>query len=151
MKISTKGRYALRIMIDVAQNAGGAPVRISEISERLGISLKYTEQIAYLLTKGGLLRSMRGAQGGYELVRTPAEYSVREILTCTEGELAPVACAKENFPCERSASCGTRALWAGLFTLTSAYFDAVTLADLLDPAFTPERAYASLEIPHGNA
>ena len=142
MKISTKGRYALRIMIDVAQDKSGVPVRISEISERLGISLKYTEQIACLLAKGGLLRSTRGAQGGYELVRTPAEYTVREILTCTEGELAPVACAKENFPCERSSSCGTRALWSGLFTLTSAYFDAVTLADLLDPTFTPERTYA---------
>jgi Rrf2 family protein len=108
MKISTKGRYALRMMVDIAQNDNGDPVRIKDISARQEISLKYLEQIVTLLVRAGYLRSVRGPQGGYHLSRKPSEYVVGDILRVTEGSLVPVEClVDEENQCERASTCVT--------------------------------------------
>ncbi len=132
MKISTRGRYALRTMIDIAVNSeGGRNITIKEISKRQGISVKYLEQIVSVLSKARLLRSVRGAQGGYRLSRAPEEYTVGEILRLAEGGLAPVECldSEENI-CPRRGNCSTLAFWEGLNKVISDYVDSVTLADL---------------------
>ncbi len=120
-------------MLDIAQQGDG-PASVAEIAKRQGISLKYAEQLAGALVRGGLLRGVRGAAGGYALLRSPSEYTAGEILRCMEGTLVPVSCAESGYPCERD--CGVRALWEGLYVLETAYFDSVTLASLLDPALT---------------
>ena len=125
MKISTKGRYALRLMLDLAQNHRETAIALRDVSERQGISVKYLEQIVALLSRSGLLKSVRGAQGGYLLARRPEEYTVGEILRITEGSLAPVACLH---PAE---DCLTLPLWKGLQAVIDSYLDSVTLADLL--------------------
>ncbi len=113
MMISTKGRYALTTLIDIAQNSDGVtPVSIKEISERQGISVKYLEQIIALMVKGGLLKSIRGARGGYLFTRAVAEISVGDILNAAEGTLAPVDCVKDGGQtCSKSASCPTFPLY----------------------------------------
>lgn len=132
MKISTKGRYALRLMTDVAAHDGAGYVSLKDVAERQGISLKYLEQIAGILAKAGLLRSGRGAQGGYRLVKAPEAYSVGSILRLTEGNLAPVACLSgEENCCERCGECPTLDFWTGLYAAVNAYIDRYTLADLL--------------------
>ena len=132
MKISTRGRYALRFMIDLAQHDNGEYKALKEISERQGISIKYLEQITSLLSKVGLLQSTRGPQGGYRLAKKPYEYTVAEILRVTEGSMAPVACLDESpNQCERAASCRTLKMWEGLHKLVQEYFDGITLQDLL--------------------
>lgn len=132
MKISTKGRYAVRLMLDIAVNSGGENVSLKDISKRQDISLKYLEQIVNTLSKAGLLRSQRGAQGGYRLTKTPEEYTVGDILRVTEGELAPVSCleGKEN-SCSKSASCPTLKFWTGLYKTITDYLDGTTIADLM--------------------
>jgi Rrf2 family protein len=133
MKISTKGRYALRTMLDIAQNGNGGLVPLRDISARQEISPKYLEQIVSHLAKAGFLRSGRGAQGGYSLARRPEEYSVGDILRVTEGSLAPIACldaAAEN--CPRAADCQTLPFWQGLDRTIQEYVDRFTLADLLE-------------------
>ena len=135
MQITTKGRYGLRILLDIARQGEG-PASVAEIAKRQGISLKYAEQLAGTLVRGGLRRGVRGAAGGYALLRSPSEYAVGEILRCMEGTLAPVSCAESGYPCERAEECGVRALWEGLYALDTAYFDAVTLSDLLSPSLT---------------
>ena len=132
MKISTKGRYGVRIMADVAKN-GRSPVKITDISARQGITLKYTEQICGMLAKGGLLQSIRGAQGGYVLVKQPDKYTVLEILNFLEGDLAPVACVNSD-SCERFEDCSVRSLWTGLYKTIADYLGGVTLADLINTA-----------------
>lgn len=132
MKISTKGRYGVRIMLDIAQNTGGSPVRIADISARQGISVKYAEQITGLLVRGGLLRSVRGAQGGYVLTKEPREYTAAEILRAAEGDFTPVECVSDAARCGRSASCATRGLWCGLYAAVSEYLSGVTLRDIID-------------------
>lgn len=133
MKISTKGRYALRLMLDLAVNGKENFVALKDIAERQDISKKYLEQIVPLLNKSGALRTNRGYQGGYMLARRPAEYSVGEILRITEGSLAPVSCldAEENL-CDKSVECITLPLWKGLYKVINEYLDSVTLQDLLD-------------------
>lgn len=131
MKISTKGRYGVRIMLDIAKNGRGIPVRIAEISSRQGITVKYTEQITGNLVKCGLLKSVRGASGGYELIKSPAEYTVGEILRNTEGDLVPVDCIAGG-GCDRAEECATQKLWRGLYEQINAYLDGITLQDLAD-------------------
>nr|WP_325298520.1 Rrf2 family transcriptional regulator [uncultured Dysosmobacter sp.] len=132
MKISTKGRYALRLMTDIADHDGEGNVALKDVAARQGISVKYLEQIAGTLAKAGLLRSGRGAQGGYRLAREPEQYTVGDILRLTEGNLAPVACLEgEENRCQRCGECPTLDFWAGLYAAVNAYIDRYTLADLL--------------------
>lgn len=133
MRISTKGRYAIRLMIDIAQYSNGHNVSIKDISQRQNISLKYLEQIVNMLSRAGFLRSQRGAQGGYRLVRKPSEYTIGDILRVTEGELAPVSCLEdEENQCPRASTCPTIDFWTGLYKLINEYLDGTTIADLLE-------------------
>lgn len=132
MKISTKGRYALRLMIDIAANGGEKPVSIKEIAKRQDISDKYLEQIISILNGAGFVRSVRGPQGGYVLKRRPEEYTAGMVLRLTEGSLAPVACVEGEEPvCERMENCATFELWKRLNQAVSGVVDEVTLADLV--------------------
>lgn len=133
MKISTKGRYALRLMIDIAMNASERPVRVKDISERQEISIKYLEQIISILNKAGFVKSIRGPQGGYQLVKKPSDYTVGMILRLTEGSLAPVACLEyEENDCPRQDMCATLELWKRLNQAISGVVDTVTLEDLVE-------------------
>ena len=132
MKISTKGRYALRLMLDLASNDSGTPIRLKDVAKRQGISEKYLEQIISILNKAGFVRSVRGPQGGYSLSRTPADYTVAMILRLTEGSLCPVDCAaEENGSCDREDTCVTRMLWKKLDDAISSVVDHVSLEELL--------------------
>ena len=131
MKISTRGRYALRFMIDLAQHRQDEFIPLKDISERQGISIKYLEQITSLLSKYGLLQSVRGPQGGYKLARPTNQYTVGEILRITEGDLAPVSCLEANATgCSRQSICATIKLWEGLGKVINAYLDGITLDQL---------------------
>ncbi len=133
MKISTRGRYALRFMIDLAIHSQNQYIALKDISARQEISVKYLEQIASLLSKHGLLMSIRGQQGGYKLSRSPEKYSVGEILRLTEGPLAPVACLENpDMPCERLTVCKTLPFWKGLYKVIEEYVDNYTLEDLVN-------------------
>lgn len=132
MKISTKGRYALRLMVDLAISDDGTYISLRDVSERQEVSMKYMEQIVGQLTKAELLHSVRGPQGGYKLARRPGEYLVGEILRVTEGSLAPVACLDvAAAPCARSDQCSTLAFWEQLNETISSFVDGVTLEDLV--------------------
>lgn len=132
MKISTKGRYALRLMLDIALNDAEAPVRIKDIAERQQISDKYLEQIVSSLNKAGLVKSLRGPQGGYRLTKKPEEYTVGMILRLIEGSLAPVACLDDEVnTCKRADRCATLILWKKLYEAISDVVDSITLADLI--------------------
>ena len=131
MKISTKGRYALRLMLDLAMNGENNVVRIKDIAERQQISDKYLEQIISVLNKAGYVRSTRGPQGGYSLRKAPEEYTVGDILRLTEGSLAPVACVEEEGSCEREVDCVTVEAWKRLNQAISDVVDHITLADLV--------------------
>ena len=133
MKISTKGRYALRLMTDLAVNDQAGFVSLKDVAQRQKISLKYLEQIAGMLSKAGLLQSGRGAQGGYRLAKEPENYTVGEILRLTEGNLAPVAClAGPENRCELCGECATLDFWTGLYAVVNEYIDRYTLADLAE-------------------
>lgn len=133
MKISTKGRYALRMMIDIAENNEGGWVRIKDIAARQEISTKYLEQIVTPLIRAKLLRSGRGAQGGYMLTKDTNEYTIGEILRAIEGDLAPIACLADDVNhCERKDICKTLGFWTGLYEVIDQYVDSVTLADMLN-------------------
>ena len=131
MKISTKGRYALRLMADIAQQGSGEPVSLRDAARRQGLSDKYLEQIVTPLARAGLVRSVRGAGGGYLLTRKPEEYTVGDILRPLEGDLAPVECATDGGYCEHSCDCVTVGLWRDIHQAVSAVVDGTTLADLL--------------------
>ena len=133
MKISTKGRYALRLMLDIAQHDSGEPVRLKDIAERQDISMKYLEQIVSALVKANFLVSIRGPQGGYLLARRPETYTVGSILRITEGNLAPVECLStpENM-CDRASTCATLRIWKELDQAISSVVDKYTLEDLVD-------------------
>ncbi len=132
MKISTKGRYALRMLVDLAQHRNGGFVSLRDIARRQNISKKYLEQIIPVFNKTDVLRTNRGAQGGYMLARTPDKYTVGEILRLTEGDLAPVYCAANPEECERSGDCATLPVWQGLNRVINEYLDGITLQDLVD-------------------
>ena len=133
MKISTKGRYALRLMLDLAVNDTGEPVRIKDIAARQEISDKYLEQIISTLNKAGYVKSIRGPQGGYRLAKDAEKYTVGMILRLTEGSLEPVSCLDDEVnSCPRQESCVTLRLWRMLSAAISDVVDKVTLADLVE-------------------
>ncbi len=133
MKISTKGRYALRMMLDLAEHRADGFVALKDIAERQNISKKYLEQIIPAFNQSDFLRASRGYQGGYMLAKAPSEYTVGAILRLTEGNLAPVACAGDDgTACERSADCPTLPVWRGLSRVINEYLDGITLQDILD-------------------
>lgn len=134
MFFSTKGRYGLRAMADMAFHAAGGPVTVKSIAERQGISEAYLEQVFSQLRRAGLITSIRGAQGGYEMARKPEEITVGEILTALEGPIAPVACVSEEGkqkPCSRENDCLTRPFWEELRAHVDEIVNKTTLADLL--------------------
>lgn len=133
MKISTKGRYALRMMVDLALHGSEEFVALKDIAERQGISKKYLEQIVPLLNKSNLLKTNRGYQGGYMLSKPPSKYTVGEILRITEGNLCPVACLQyEPNDCPRADECMTLFIWQGLYKTITDYLDGITLQDIID-------------------
>lgn len=133
MKISTKGRYALRLMLDLALNDTGEPVRIKDISARQDLSDKYLEQIVSVLNKAGFVKSIRGPQGGYRLSKPPKQYTVGSILRLTEGSLVPVSCLEDDpNECPRQEQCATLVLWKKLNDAISDVVDTITLADLVE-------------------
>ena len=131
MKISTKGRYALRLMLDLAVQSGDSAVPLRDVAERQEISDKYLEQIVTQLARGGLVRSVRGAGGGYLLTRTPEEYTVGEILRQLEGNLAPVSCVSGGTCCGRADRCVTLEVWQQIQDAVDGVVDNITLADLV--------------------
>ena len=129
--VSTKGRYALRVMLDLAGQPAGEPIKLKDVAERQKISVKYLEQIIAVLNKAGMVRSIRGPQGGYMLSRKPADYTVGAILRLTEGDLAPVSCVSAAYPdCERQHQCATVVVWEKLYDAINGVIDNITLADL---------------------
>ena len=130
--VSTKGRYALRMMIDLATQGSGEFISLKEICARQDISIKYLEQIVTLFTRAGLLKSVRGPQGGYKLSRKPEEYTVGEILRVAEGTLAPIACLREApNQCERYNECVSVKFWEGFYGVVTDYTENVTLSDVV--------------------
>lgn len=131
--ISTRGRYALRVLVDLAEHrSGGDYLPMREIAARQGISLKYIGQILPILTHAGLIEGLPGKGGGYRLCREPEQCTAGEVLRLTEGDLAPVAClATGSEPCGRAAKCRTLPLWQRYMEVTNEFFDSVTLADLI--------------------
>lgn len=130
--ISTRGRYALRVMIDIAEHSSGDFVPMKEVAARQEISLKYIERIMPLLTKENLVEGQHGKGGGYRLCRPPEDYPVGEILRATEGGLAPVACLECGAkPCSRAAECRTLPMWQKYYAMTNAFFDGISVADLM--------------------
>ena len=133
MKISTKGRYALRMLLDLALHSSEGYIALKDIAERQNISKKYLEQIVPLLNKAELLRTNRGYQGGYALSKDPSKYTVGEILRVTEGSLCPVACLQiEPNDCPLRADCPTLPIWEGLYKVITEYLDGITLADVMN-------------------
>ena len=133
MKISTKGRYALRMLLDLAAHQDGGYIALKDIARRQDISKKYLEQIIPNLNKADILQASRGFQGGYRLAKSPDSYTVGEILRLTEGGLSPVTCL-EQMPnkCVRCSECSTLPVWQGLSRVINEYLDGITLQDLLD-------------------
>lgn len=133
MKISTKGRYALRMMVDLAEHQNDGYVALKDIAKRQNISKKYLEQIVPLFNKSDVLKTNRGYQGGYMLAKAPDKYTVGDILRLAEGSLAPVACVEQNAAeCPRSAECPTLPIWQGLNKVINDYLDNITLQDVID-------------------
>ena len=130
--ISTRGRYALRVMIDIAENSNGNYIRLDEIAARQEISEKYLESILVILTRGNLLIGLRGKGGGYKLTKSPENYTIGSILRLTEGSLAPVACLKKAETCQKQADCKTLPVWKGLNNAITDYLESITLADILE-------------------
>ena len=132
MMVSTKGRYALRVLIDLAEHDAGGFIPMKDVVRRQNVSQKYMERIMSLLSKNGFVEGVHGKGGGYRLNRSPEEYRIGDILRLTEGTLAPVSCldcgAKQ---CERMDSCRTRPLWHDLDRMINGYLDQVTIADLM--------------------
>lgn len=133
MLISSKGRYALRVMLDLAENSKGQYIPLKDITQRQNISQKYLESITVMLSKNGFVEAMHGKGGGYRLSKDPADYKIGDILRLTEGTLAPVMCLEENSKaCDRMASCQTYPLWSGLNKVISEYLDNISLEDILN-------------------
>ena len=133
MMISTRGRYALRVMIDLAENTSDKYIPMKEVAERQKLSLKYLERILPSLVKGGFVEGVQGKFGGYKLVKAPEDCIVGDILRTTEGDLAPVSCLECGCePCGNANGCRTRPVWVGLQNVITEYLDSVTLADLME-------------------
>ena len=133
MKISTKGRYSLRMLIDLAEHKNSGFISLKDISERQGISKKYLEQLVTLLNRPDILRTNRGNKGGYMLAKDPSQYTIGQILRITEGGLSPVSCL-EDTPnlCKRAGFCKTLPVWQGLENVINSYLDGITLADIIE-------------------
>ncbi len=140
MKISTRGRYALRVMIDIAEQCSSNYIRLKDISERQDISLKYLESITSMLSKSGLIEGVHGHGGGYKLTKKPEEYTIGEILRITEGTLSPVSCLECGAKvCQRESICRTLPMWKELYKTINTFFNTHTLADLMIKA--PDLGY----------
>lgn len=132
MMISTRGRYALRVIIDLAEHYSGEYIPMKDVASRQELSLKYLERILPVLTKNGLIEGVTGKGGGYRLTRKPEEYRVGDILRLTEGDLAPVACLESGaVPCKRTAECRTLPMWRKLNGMINEFFDGITIEDLM--------------------
>ena len=135
MLISTKGRYALRLLVDLAEHRTDGYIALKDIAERQGVSKKYLEQIVPMLNKSGILRTNRGNKGGYMLAKPANECSVGEVLRATEGSLAPVSCLEyEQNDCPRADGCATLYVWQGLEKAVNDYLNSVTVQDIIDHA-----------------
>lgn len=133
MKISTKGRYALRMMADIAEHQKDGYVTLKDVALRQGISKKYLEQIALHISQAGMLRAVRGYQGGYMLAKSASEYNVHSILQVVEGSMVPVTCLQQTpNPCERRDICKTLPVWLGLEKLIREYLSGITLEDVVE-------------------
>lgn len=133
MKISTRGRYAVRVLIDMAENYKGDYIPLKDIVKRQDVSQKYLEGIMLILSKNNIVEGVHGKGGGYRLKRLPEEITIGEILRVTEGSLAPVSCLEENAPpCNRTGECKTLSLWQEFYDLVNKFFDGKTLKDLMD-------------------
>lgn len=132
MLVSTRGRYALRVMIDLAEHCGGEYVPMKAVAERQKLSLKYIERIMPVLAKNKLVEGVHGKGGGYRLTRNPTKYKIGEILRLTEGDLAPVSCLECNAEqCDRAAECKTLPMWKSFHDMANKFFDSITLEDLI--------------------
>ena len=132
MMISSRGRYCLRVMIDLAEHQGEGYIPMKDVAKRQSISLKYMEKLLPVLVKNNIVEGLQGKSGGYRLTRKPEEYTLGEILRLTEGSLAPVACLECGAaPCDRAAQCRTLPIWTELDRRINEYLDSVTVADLL--------------------
>ena len=132
MMVSTKGRYALIVLAELAKRYDEGYVSLADIADNEGLSMKYLESIISILNKGGMLESLRGKKGGYRLSRSPSEYNISEVLTLTEGTLAPVNCImQDGVQCEKAATCSTLPLWAGLDKVIEDYLSGITLEDII--------------------
>ncbi len=132
MKISTKGRYALRMLLDLAEHPGDGFIALKDIAARQNISKKYLEQIVPVLNKAGILQTNRGFQGGYRLLKDPENITVGDVLRETEGTLAPVECIQDENSCPMRDHCGTLNVWVGLAKVINEYLDGITLAQILE-------------------
>lgn len=132
MKISTKGRYALRVMVDLAMYDNGEFISLKDISQRQNISLKYLETIMRMLTSANFIHSARGVNGGYKLARKANTYTVGDVLRVCEGSLAPIGCVDDEAYCERCRSCSTISFWKGFNEHINSYLDAHTIQDILN-------------------
>ena len=132
MMISTRGRYVLRVMVDLAEHAGEGYIPMKDVAKRQEVSLKYLERILPPLTKGGYITAVHGKGGGYQLTRQPDEYKIGDILRVAEGDLSPVSCLEGNGEkCDRMEGCKTRPMWEKLNTMINDFFDGITLGDLI--------------------
>ena len=133
MKVSTKGRYALRMLLDLAEHKEEGFIPLKDIAERQNISKQYLEQIVSIINSSGALRTNRGKQGGYMLAKEPSSYTVGQILRMTEGNLAPIVCLEDKVnQCERVKKCKTISMWKGLYKVITDYLDGITLQDILE-------------------
>ena len=144
MKISTKGRYALRLMLDLAMYKENEHTSLKDVSRRQAVSMKYLEQIVAQLSRAGYIRSLRGPRGGYRLARRPEDYTVGDILRVTEGDLSPTSCLQDEYNvCPNAPVCPTLPFWQGLYDLVNEYMDKTTLADFMEgykPTPEPDNA-----------
>ncbi len=132
MMISTRGRYALRVMIDLAEHNNGSYIPMKDVAKRQEISLKYLEKILPVLSKNGLIEGVHGKGGGYRLTRDPSDYTAGEILRLAEDGLVPINCLKDGAPpCQQAAECRTLSMWQGFYKLINEYFDGITIEDLM--------------------
>lgn len=139
--ISTRGRYALRVLIDLAEHYNGDYIPMKEVAARQDISLGYIERIMPVLTKANLVEGLHGKGGGYRLTKSPDQYKVGDVLRLTEGDLAPVACLSFNAKgCNRIHQCPTFSMWDKFYALINEYFDGITLSDLMQPPLADKTA-----------
>lgn len=133
MKISTRGRYALRILIDLSEHSGDKEyIALKDIAARQDLSIKYLERILPMLVKGKIIEGVHGKGGGYKLTRKPAQYTVGEILRLTEGDFAPISCLEPGAPeCESKGECRTIGMWTRFYQMTNEFFDSITIDDLM--------------------